>query len=194
MDKYNNVNRWVIKGQILRKNPGGNNWPLSITLNKGKYGFESDRDNSEISITMRAECQTENNSASDNPECDGFFAFGFGKHQYVVFGTDFDGRLSTGGQVGLQIYPQCGGDVARGNAGNLLNFDTYTPTRDEFLDALSGGDSSNFDLISAPGAANGHNFPITIEITNNDVQGMILFELIHTKSLKIQFLFRDHAV
>ena len=106
------------------------------------------------------------------PECDGFFVIGFGDNQYVTFGTDFDGLLGINGRIGLVTYPECGGDVATGNAANLLNFANYRVTRSDFLDALSGGNSRNFKLLSARGQSNGESFPITIEITNNDVAGI----------------------
>jgi len=172
--RTNGVKRWVVKGDFVRESNGGNNWPLSINLPGDKYGFETGRDNSQFSITMRAQCQTDNNLWS-TPECDGFFVIGFGDNQYVTFGTDFDGLLGTNGKVGLVTYPACGGDVATGNAANLLNFNNWRVTRDNFLGAIAGGNSRNLKLLSARGQSNGENFPITIEITNNDVAGTMQF-------------------
>ena len=168
----------MVKGVFTGVNIGGNNWPLSINLPGDKYGFETGRDNSQFSISMRGQCQTDNNLPGSRPECDGFFVIGFGDNQYVTFGTDFDGTLGINGRVGLVTYPACGGDVATGNAANLLNFGRGA-RRDDFLGAIAGGNKRKLKLLSARGQSNGENFPITIEITNNDVSGTCIYIYIH---------------
>eukprot|EP00486_Rosalina_sp_Unknown_P010519 CAMPEP_0201578628 /NCGR_PEP_ID=MMETSP0190_2-20130828/25598_1 /ASSEMBLY_ACC=CAM_ASM_000263 /TAXON_ID=37353 /ORGANISM="Rosalina sp." /LENGTH=353 /DNA_ID=CAMNT_0048012025 /DNA_START=27 /DNA_END=1088 /DNA_ORIENTATION=- len=155
------IDKWRIVSKL------GNqllDWPLTLALDANTYGFEPNKQDSAVAITMRGFCEL-------TSECDAFFSVSIG-NKYFSFATDFDGAITTGNQLGIQIYPACQTQLATGDPTNFLSSVTPGSAMNMWYglrSVLAGGDRNNWDVIKTTSTHNGENFPVTFELVNNDI-------------------------
>ena len=137
-----------------------------MTLDNTQYGFQSGVDGSSLSITI------DGNSAG---ECDAFFALSIGDQHYITFAVDFDGALILFSYLGngIFIYPSCtaSNTIAVGDASRL--FPMSEPVDGNKLRAVLF--TGNYMVQSLSLKNNGRTWPITFELTNNNISNTFIF-------------------
>jgi len=147
-EEDDDVSEWAIKVELT------NDWTFSTLISTVDFKVGGQRD-------------------STTAGADLFLGFGDGS-KYVTFMVDFDGGVSnTGGQSGIQIYPDCGGSLASGDIASVLNGASSLDDQahKQLRLALAGGDVNNWDQMGGSRHDNGDTWPVTIEIENDIVDG-----------------------
>jgi len=112
-------------------------------------------------------------------EADMFWGFGDGT-KWISFMMDFDGRVKNEGspqQLGMQLYPPCGGSLATGNISDVLLDSGSYHSNPLFAVryALAGGNPNNWEQLGGSKLHNGNTWPVTFEIVNDVPSNKVTF-------------------
>merc|ERR1719295_1154308 len=113
---------------------------------------------------------------------------GFGDgDQYISFGVDFDSGIGSFGATdykGLLVYPPCGSSLAEGSVSDILSNSQQYPGNAfyEVRHALAGGSNDNWRQFGGERHDNGNNWPVTIEIENDEDANTVTLRFISENS------------
>jgi hypothetical protein len=144
-------------------------WPIKLDLS-GDFQFS----------TWVSTVDVQLNGEKVYTELDMMMSFGDGD-KYFSIAYDVDGAWNNAdGQKGIQVYPNCGGSLASGDAATLLDDASSYDSRAHYAlrYALAGGDLSNWEQMGGERHNNGDTMPVTIEVMNNHIDGEVTVKFV----------------
>ena len=137
---------------------------LQLGLDASVYGFVS-RIKSSILFEINGECI--------NSQCDMYYGFGDGDRYFTV-GVAFDGGLGLPALHDLWIYPLCGQAMSIGDVATIINNNTIDRSSNiNYRNTLNAALSNNETAWNVWRSSLEIDFPITIEVINDDRNGNV---------------------